>query len=128
MRARLLITAVLCSAAAGLASAGEAATPSTAVGIGEREFSIAVYRRTVPPGEVRFNIRNFGEDAHNLVVLGRTGRPLAQSAEIRAGRRATLAVNLRRTGTYRLICTAADHTSRGMTAKLVVRKPSRRLR
>ena len=106
----------------------DAATRSTAVGIGEREFKISVYRKSVPPGEVRFNVQNFGEDAHNLVVLGRSGRPVATSPEIRAGKRHTLTAKLRRRGTYRLICTTADHTRRGMKAKLVVRKAKQKRR
>ena len=132
MKGRLLILAgvlALCALDASTQAATHTArASSTAVGVGEREFKISVYRRTVPPGEVRFNVQNFGQDAHNLVVLGRSGRPIATSAEIRAGRRLTLTTKLRRQGTYRLICTTADHTRRGMSAKLVVKKPRKKRR
>ena len=94
----------------------------TAVGVAEREFRIAVYRRTVRPGTVRFNVRNYGEDAHNLVVQGPRGFRPAATPEIRSGQRATLTVRLRRPGTYRLLCTTADHLARGMRATLKVRR------
>lgn len=97
-----------------------ARTAATAVGVAEREFRIAVYRRTVRPGTVRLNIRNYGEDAHNLVVRGPRGFRPAATPEIRSGQRATLTVRLRRPGTYRLLCTTADHLARGMRATLRV--------
>ena len=56
-------------AAAVLAAAG----PATPVGLGMRECRISVYRSSVPPGRVRFNMTNFGEDAHNLRVSGPGG-------------------------------------------------------
>ena len=100
----------------------EARSAVTAVGVAQREFRIAVYRRTVRPGTVRFNVRNYGEDAHNLVVRGPRGfRPVA-TPEIRSGQRASLTVRLRRSGTYTLLCTTADHLARGMRAKLTVRR------
>jgi plastocyanin len=95
---------------------------AVAVGVAEREFTISAYRRTVPPGRVRFNVTNFGEDTHNLVIRGPRGYT-ATSEEIRAGRRTTLETTLRRPGTYRLLCTQADHLGRGMRTKIVVRRP-----
>lgn len=97
--------------------------PSTAVGVAQREFRIALYRRAVPPGEVRFNITNFGEDAHDLAVIAPSGRTLARGPEIRAGRRGTVRVRLRRAGTYVVVCTLSDHAARGMRARLLVRRP-----
>jgi hypothetical protein len=68
---------------------------------------------------VRFNVRNFGEDAHDLVVRSRGGRVVADSGEIRSGRVATVAARLRR-GRYLLLCTKGDHAARGMKARLRV--------
>jgi len=115
-----------CAAVAG-AAPGTAQAPErgTAVGVAEREFTISPYRREVRPGLVRFNVRNYGEDGHNLVVLGPRGKRLAESPEIEAGGRYTLPVHLRRRGVYRLLCTQADHLRRGMTARLRVRDPGR---
>lgn len=95
----------------------------TAVGVAQREFRIAVYRSSVRPGTVRFNVRNYGEDAHNFVVRGPRGFRTVATPEIRSGDRTTLTANLRRPGTYRLLCTTADHLARGMRATLRVRRP-----
>jgi hypothetical protein len=104
--------------AAALAAAAIASTP---VGVAEREFTISLYRASVPAGELRFNITNFGEDSHNLVVRRRTSSD-AVSEEIRAGSRGQLVVRLLRPGRYKLLCTVADHASRGMRAKIRVTK------
>ena len=124
--APVALALAVCAAAAG-AAPGTAQAPGTgtAVGVAEREFTISPYRRQVRPGLVRFNVRNYGEDGHNLVVVDPRGKRLAESPEIEAGSRYTLPVRLRRTGTYRLLCTQADHLRRGMTARLRVRGPSR---
>jgi plastocyanin len=116
---RLLLAAFVLALAASPAPASRPAK-GTAVGIAEREFRISLYRHTVRPGLVRLNVRNLGEDAHNLVVRSRRGRILATTGDIRSGRTATLSVRLRRAGTYRLLCTKADHTARGMKARLRV--------
>jgi hypothetical protein len=44
--------------------------------------------RTVPPGTVRFNATNVGEDAHDLAVVTGRGTVLAASDEIRSNRQA----------------------------------------
>jgi uncharacterized cupredoxin-like copper-binding protein len=92
---------------------------STAVGVGAREFRLSVYRSRVRAGEVRFNLVNYGEDAHDLVVRDRGGRIRGRSEEVRPGRRTTLALRLGRGG-YRLSCDVADHAERGMRAALKV--------
>ncbi len=128
MRARESITAAgfLAAAVLGLA-ASVSATPhaarSTAVGVSEREYRIGVYRRTVAPGTVRFNVTNFGEDAHDFTVTTRRGTVVASLPEIRSERQDTLRVRLTRPGTYRLLCTQLDHAARGMRATVVVRRP-----
>jgi plastocyanin len=128
MRARESITAACFLAAAVIGLTGVAATRShaaanTAVGVSEREYRINAYRRTVPPGIVRFNVTNFGEDAHDLTVVTKRGTVLATSGEIRSERQATLRVRLTRPGTYRLLCVKLDHAARGMRATVVVRRP-----
>jgi hypothetical protein len=114
--------AVLAFAAVAAPAPASPTRPRTAVGVSEREFRISLHRRTVRPGLVRLNVRNLGEDTHNLVVRSRRGRTLATSGDIRSGRTATLAMRLRRAGVYRLLCTKADHTARGMKARLRVRR------
>jgi plastocyanin len=116
--AAALVAAVL--GGLGVASAG--AMRSTAVGVSEREYRISVYRKTVRPGTVRFNVTNFGEDAHDLTVLTKKGTVLAGSDEIRSERTATLKVRLTKPGTYRLVCLRLDHQARGMRATIVVKR------
>ena len=128
------IALVACAAAAGAAAvapAGVAASPgsarsaapaaSTAVGVGEREYRITIYRHGVPRGEVRFNVTNRGEDTHNLVLLTPRGTQLAASPDIRSGGRHVLRARVRIVGTYTLVCTTADHAARGMITHLRVR-------
>lgn len=111
-------------AGAALAAALSAAPPApaaTAVGVSAREYRLTPYRAAAPRGIVRFNVTNFGEDVHNLVVRTRRGREVARSREVRAGRRTTLRLRLR-PGRYRLVCDIADHERRGMRASFRVTK------
>jgi plastocyanin len=94
----------------------------TSVGIAQREFHITPYRRTVPPGAVKLNIKNFGEDVHNLVIRGPRGFS-AIGPDVDAGANTTWTVKLRATGTYQLLCTRANHLALGMKSKLTVAKP-----
>ncbi|MDO8188349.1 cupredoxin domain-containing protein [Conexibacter sp. JD483] len=104
------------------APAAKRPAASTAVGVSQREFRLTPYRTRVPVGEVRFNVTNFGEDVHDLVVRDARGRVLARSAEVRSGGRLTLAVKLKR-GRYRLSCDVANHAQLGMRAGFTVVKP-----
>jgi plastocyanin len=97
-----------------------AAAASTPVGVGLDEFSVALYRERVRPGTVRLNVRNLGEDPHDLAVRDSRGRVLARMPALVPGSRATLRVRLRKAGTYRLVCTLGDHEARGMRARLRV--------
>ena len=94
----------------------------TPVGVAEREFRITPYRRTVKPGPVKLNIRNLGEDVHDLVVITPKGRKVGDSGEIRSGEQFVLKVRLKTPGIYRLLCTQGDHARRGMKTSLVVRR------
>ena len=109
--------------AAALALALAAPTP---VGVAQREFRFSLYRTSVPRGVVKLNVRNYGEDGHNLVVLSRAGdRVLAELAEVPSGETASLRVRLRRAGRYPLVCTVDDHLARGMRTSLRVKRPRR---
>jgi hypothetical protein len=100
------------------ATSGSAARPATAVGVGEREWRIALYRSHVPVGRVRFNVRNFGEDDHDLAVRNRHGKLVGVSPEIDPGATARLAVRLRRPGRYVVFCSLEGHEALGMRAVL----------
>jgi plastocyanin len=112
--------AIVAALVASVLAAPATASPlrDTAVGVGEREFTLTPYRRSVPRGIVRFNVTNYGEDTHDLTVLDAKGRTVAQSPEIRADARFVLRARLKRPGVYRLVCTIADHAARGMRARI----------
>jgi cupredoxin-like protein len=99
-----------------------AAEPATAVGIGEREWRITLYRSKVPAGRVAFNVRNFGEDGHDLAVRTASGRVLGALDEVSPGDTARLSVRLRKPGRYRLFCTLEGHEAKGMRALLRVKR------
>lgn len=101
------------------------ATKPTAVGIAQREHYITPYRRSVPVGAVKLNIRNYGEDVHNLVIRG-PKRFRAVGPDVDSGSGATWVVRLRRPGTYQLLCTRANHHRLGMKSKIKVVKRRRR--
>jgi plastocyanin len=95
---------------------------SVAVGVAEREWGISSYRSKVKPGTVRFNVTNFGQDAHNLQIRGPGGYRSTVTADIRAHDHTTLTVVLRRQGVYRLICTKPYHVKYGMRATIRVKR------
>ena len=124
-RRALAVTAgVLALTAMAMPAVATSRKAPTAVGLGLREYSITVYRGSVPAGRVAFNSKNFGEDAHNIQVSGPKGFHSAASPEVAPfGGQDRFTVTLKRPGTYTLICTLSDHAALGMTAKLKVRKP-----
>jgi plastocyanin len=126
MRRGLAIAALAISLAGGGGAASKAAPhahrASVAVGVAEREWGISAYRTRVRPGRLRFNITNFGEDAHNLQIRGPKGYRSPVTADINAHEHVTLAVTLRRQGVYRLICTKPGHVKLGMRASIRVKR------
>jgi hypothetical protein len=78
-------TLVLAAAFAAVAAPSAAAARPTAVGVGEREWRIALYRPWVPVGLVKFNVKNLGEDGDDLVVRNRRGVVRARLPEIEPG-------------------------------------------
>ena len=104
-------------AALVLAASGHA----TPVGLGMREYRFSLYRPTVHAGRIAFNMTNYGEDRHNLRVSGPGGYRSAVSPEVAPfGGRVRFTVNLRRAGTYRLVCLEPGHAAKGMKATLRV--------
>jgi plastocyanin len=118
----LFVLVAMLAVPAGSAFAIRPETQPTAVGIAEREHYITPYRRSVPVGLVKLNIRNYGEDVHNLVIRG-PRRFVKVGPDIEAGTGTTWTVRLRRPGTYQLLCTRANHLKLGMKSKIKVVKP-----
>jgi plastocyanin len=126
MRARRLLLAlapVALLAVPATSSALRPETQPTAVGIAQREFHITAYRRSVPVGAVKLNVRNYGEDVHNVVVRG-PGGFTATGPDVDSGATATWTVKLRKPGSYLLLCTRANHLKLGMKTTLKVVKPA----
>jgi len=113
----LLVAAIV------LTTPAAAAARPTAVGVGEHEWRIALYRPWVPAGLVKFNVRNFGEDGHDFVVRNRRGVVRARLPEIGAGERASVTARLMRRGRYTVYCSLPGHLELGMRAVLRVRRP-----
>jgi plastocyanin len=124
MKTSVAIVALAIALASGGTSEGERALhahqASVAVGVAEREWGISSYRTRVKPGRVRFNVTNFGEDAHNLQVVGPGGFRSSVTPDIKAHQHFTLSVVLRRRGVYRLVCTKPGHVARGMRTAIRV--------
>ena len=112
----LLIAAVV------LAAPAVAAARPTAVGVGEREWRIALYRPWVPAGLVKFNVKNFGEDGHDFVVRNARGVTRARLPEIEPGATASVTARLLRRGRYTVYCSLPGHVALGMRAVLRVRR------
>ena len=115
----------LVSVAVVLAAPAVAAARPTAVGVGEREWRIALYRPWVPTGLVKFNVKNFGEDGHDFVVRNARGVTRARLPEIEPGATASVTARLLRRGRYTVYCSLPEHVALGMRAVLRVR-PKRR--
>jgi len=111
-----MIAALVATTAAAAGAGGP-----ISVGVGAHEFRFGVYRTAVPAGRVRFNIHSFGEDAHNLLVLGPRGYRSAVSPDVLPEQDVRFEVRLRRRGTYRLVCVKPGHAAKGMRATLRVR-------
>jgi hypothetical protein len=114
-----VLLAALAVAAAAVAAPGR---PPTAVGVAEREWRISLYRASVPAGRVRFNVRNFGEDGHDLGARSRSGRVVGHLPEVPPGETGSLTVRLRRPGRYTVFCALEGHEARGMRSVLRVKR------
>ncbi|HEY7631345.1 MAG TPA: hypothetical protein VH817_11615 [Thermoleophilaceae bacterium] len=120
MKTSFAIAALAIALLGGPHHHARAHTSSVAVGVAEREWGISSYRAKVKPGRVRFNITNFGEDAHNLEVVGPGGFHSRVTPDIKSDQHYTLSVILRRRGVYRLVCTKPGHLKRGMRTAIRV--------
>ena len=102
-------------------------TPVTALGVTHREFSTVLSRLSVPAGEVVVQVRNAGEDPHDLQVIALDGQGGGDAfAAVEPGATATKRVPMA-AGTYYLFCSlvdSVDHRQAGMQATLTVTAPA----
>ena len=96
--------------------------PPARVQIVAQEFRFSLSRRTIKAGLAILELRNMGQDAHDLVLVRADGKrvlvrwPVAQPGAV-IDREIRL-----KPGTYRLVCTVANHRALGMQATLRVRR------
>jgi len=98
-----------------------AAPPPARVQVVAQEFRLALSRRTIRAGHAIIELRNAGEDAHDLLLQRVGGRKVWGWPVTPAGGVVNREVVLP-PGTYRLWCGVANHRALGMTATFVVRK------
>ncbi len=90
------------------------------VSVAAREFSLTLSRPLVGAGSVRVELRNNGEDPHNLVVSpDGTHIPLATFSELGPGLYERRTVSLA-PGRYQLWCSLEFHEGLGMSVTLRV--------
>jgi hypothetical protein len=90
------------------------------VSVSAREFSLTLSRPLVGSGAVTVELRNSGEDPHNLVVSPEgTHTPLASFSEIGPGTFERRTVSLD-PGRYQLWCSLESHEGLGMSTTLRV--------
>jgi plastocyanin len=92
----------------------------TALGVTEGEYYTHLSRTTLCAGSIVIELRNAGEDPHNLEVQDTgTGATVATWGETAPGdavpQRVTLAA-----GTYKLFCSLPTHEAQGMYAVVTV--------
>jgi plastocyanin len=91
-----------------------------AVGVSAKEFSLSLTRTLVGAGSVTIELRNTGEDGHDLHVDALDGTPVAAWDELPAEAGAVSKVVTLAAGTYRLYCSLPGHAASGMDTRLNV--------
>jgi len=115
---RLGLVIVLAASAGALPA--QAAAPLARVQVVAVEFHYRLSRVSVPAGQVRIELANFGQDEHNLTVRKVGTTKVMTMAGALPGTRETATIRLK-PGLYVLKCTMADHAMLGMKARLRVR-------
>jgi plastocyanin len=128
---RASVRAVVPMVAAGLEAAADTAppadspsggpapepTPAARLGVTAREWSLVLSRSTLAAGRAIVQLKNIGEDAHNLRIESASTSldvPLAESGEVQEVD-GTLPA-----GDYKVYCSLPGHEAAGMRARLTV--------
>ena len=86
------------------------------------EYRLSASRRRAPAGRLVAQLKNTGQDDHDLTVRRASGgAPLGSTGIVHAGALGALRLTLT-PGRYVLYCSISDHEARGMRALLVVSK------
>ena len=90
------------------------------------EFRYGASRRVVPAGRpLLLQLKNIGEDDHDLRIVGPRGGVRARTGIVAPGGLGRIRVRLPR-GRFTYFCTVADHAALGMRGSLLVKRPARR--
>jgi len=84
------------------------------------EFRFNTSRDVVPAGRLILQVKNIGEDDHDLRIKGPNGVARAETGVVEPGDLGRISIRLAQ-GRYTYLCTVADHAERGMAGTLVVR-------
>ena len=86
------------------------------------DFLFSGSRKAGPSGRWRLQLRNNGQDEHDLRIRRADGKVIGQIGIVNPNGLGTITVRLK-PGTYRLFCGVADHEALGMSLRLIVRVP-----
>lgn len=106
-------------AAPAAPSAPAAPLPRT-LGVSAKEFRLTLTRTLVGAGDVTIELRNAGEDGHDLRIDTLDGAPIAAWDELPAEAPAVARTVTLAAGTYRLYCSLPGHAAAGMDTRLTV--------
>lgn len=96
------------------------ALPPSSVLVFADEFRLNPSRSVVRAGGVRFQLKNIGEDDHNIAIRRRAASATPTlSPVVGPGKLGTLTVTLP-AGRYVIFCSLADHAARGMQGPFTV--------
>jgi uncharacterized cupredoxin-like copper-binding protein len=91
------------------------------------EFRFNTSRDVVPAGRLILQVKNIGEDEHDLRIKGPNGVARAETGVVEPGDLGQIRVRLPQ-GRYTYLCTVADHAERGMAGTLMVRAVKKKKR
>lgn len=94
--------------------------PAGEVPITEKDFFLEPETVVVQPGKITFVITNAGKYTHDFRVKGEGLEERSQKIGIGRSHRFTLDL---REGEYEMSCPLSNHADRGMTGKIVVKRP-----
>jgi len=89
------------------------------------EYRLNPSRRVVPAGVLVIQVKNIGQDDHDLAVRAANGHILKVTPTLHSGDLGTLRLKLK-AGRYWLVCTIPGHEGHGMVRSFTVKKPARR--
>jgi hypothetical protein len=102
-----------------------ATAPPARVLVFADEFRFAFSRRAFPAGRLRLQLKNIGEDDHDLRIVGPKGVVRAESGVVASEQLGEIRVRLPR-GRYTFYCTLGDHAQKGMKGAFTVLPPKKR--